>query len=96
MSCSRCRSDVQVVSALVDGTYYSAICRNCIAGLSSNNGLSSGASGYERRRQYEDYADETVQPYNAAGPNTEFYRLYPEQAEKIFTKDEIEEIRRQI
>lgn len=96
MSCSQCQSDIQVVSALVDGVYYTNICRNCITSLSPSSLMSSGASGYERRRQYEDYADETVQPYNAAGPNTEFYRLYPEQAEKIFTKDEIEKIRRQI
>jgi hypothetical protein len=53
-------------------------------------------ASFDRRRQYEEHAQDTVQPYNAIGPNAEFYRLYPKQAEKIFTKDELEYVKRQL
>lgn len=95
-TCQKCKQEKPVVGAVVAGTYYPAICKSCIASLQPHSGLSSGHTSYEGRRQFEDYADETVQPYNASGPNAEFYRLYPTQAEKIFTKEEIEEVKRKI
>lgn len=54
---------------------------------------SSGAASFNRRRGYEDYADETVQPYNAAGPNPEFARLYPEAAAKVFDASTLEKLK---
>lgn len=96
MNCTKCNQPREVVSALVEGTYYSNICKPCVAQLSGDYGFSSGAQSFDRRRTYEDYAQDTVQPYNASGPNAEFYRLYPKQAEKIFTKAEVEQVRRKI
>lgn len=52
--------------------------------------------GWAQRRDYEDVADDAVQPYNANGPNSEFYRLYPDNAAKILTPEEIEWCKRQI
>lgn len=94
--CESCDS-IEVVSAIVRGKYHPAICKTCLAGLYQHASFSSGAQSFDRRRQYEDFAQDTVQPYDAAGnPRAEFYRLYPKQAEKVFTKDEIEKVRRMI
>lgn len=94
--CSICNRKAGTVSAIVEGSYYSDICSACVAATESFEHQSSGHIGYEKRRGYEDYADEIVQPYNASGPDPEFYRLYPEQAEKIFDPEEIEQVKRQI
>jgi hypothetical protein len=84
------------VSAVVDGVYYPEICKSCLASISSVS-ISSGLQGYNRRRDYEDNAQDTVQPYDAGGnPRPEFYRLYPSQAEKVFTKSEIEQVKRKL
>lgn len=95
MTCKLCPNE-ETVSALLNGRYYSRVCRICLNSMSGDNGFSSGAQSFDRRRQYEDNAQDTVQPYNAHGINPEFYRLYPVQAEKIFTKAEIEQIRRKL
>lgn len=85
------------VSAIVNGVYYASITKAELNKLSCGNDLSSGAQGFDRRRQYEDYAQDTVQPYDAGGnPRPEFYRLYPESAKKVFTKAEIEDVKRKI
>lgn len=98
MNCTKCHQPRQVlVSALVGGAYYPHICGNCIAAMEPDSGFSSGAQSFDRRRQYEDHAQDTVQPYDAgSNPRPEFYRLYPTQAEKIFTKAEIERVKRTI
>lgn len=80
------------VTAVVNHVYYRHICSVCLGGAE----ISSNAIGYDRRRQYEDHADETVQPYNASGPNIEFARLYPRQAEKIYPKDVLDELKRKM
>lgn len=84
------------ISAYINGKYYPSITRSELNALQTDSGFSSGHQSFDRRRQYEDLAQDTVQPYNAKGANSEFYRLYPKQAEKIFTKEEIEEVKRKI
>lgn len=92
-SCKKSKEDVS--SAVINSHYYSRICTNCLG--QSSEVVSSGIASYERRRQYEDYAQDTIQPYDANGkPRSEFYRLYPETASKMFTPDEIDEIKRKI
>lgn len=81
------------VSSVVNGKYYPSITRAELAALQSDSLPSSGAASFDRRRTYEDHADETIQPYNAAGPNAEFLRLYPESAEKVFNKETIEKLK---
>lgn len=93
IECEVCHQKKHTRTALVRGKYYANICDDCIGGTN----MSSGSAGFDRRRGYEDNAQDTVQPYNAAGqPNPEFYRLYPARAEKIFTKDEIEQVKQKI
>jgi hypothetical protein len=94
--CILCHKSSDTISAIIDGEYYSGICRSCINSLQPNTRLSAGHQGWMQRRDYEDVADDAVQPYNASGPNPEFYRLYPKQSEKILTKDEIEQVKRKI
>ena len=94
MNC-KCGADT-TTSAVINGVYYPAICYTCKSELSCIS-LSSGSQSYERRRGYEDNAQDTVQPYDAAGkPRPEFYRLYPSQAQKTFTKSEIEQVKKQL
>lgn len=93
MQCQKCQSSNDCVSALASGEYFSSICRNCLGG----SGLSSGAQSHERRMQYDDHAQDTIQPYDANGkPRAEFYRMYPQSAEKVFTKQEVDSIKRQL
>lgn len=92
-SCGKERSNT--TSAVVGGKYFRVICPSCLN--STVEVVSSGAVGYDRRRQYEDYAQDTVQPYDAMGkPRSEFYRLYSKTAEGMFTPEEIEEIKRKL
>ena len=85
------------LSAVADGKYYPDICLACLSELRGDVSFSSAAAGFDRRRQWEDYAQDTVQPWDAAGkPNVEFFRLYPESAKKQFSKAEIEELKRKI
>lgn len=85
-----------LISTIVGGKYYPNITKAELAILQGDHAFSYGAQSNERRRGYEDMAQDTVQPYNAKGPNSEFYRLYPRQAAKVFTKDEIEQVKRQL
>lgn len=85
------------ISTYINGKYYPNITRAELARLQGDYSFSHGAQSHERRRGYEEFAQDTVQPYDAAGkPRSEFYRLYPKQAAKVFTKDEIAEVKRQL
>ncbi len=81
------------VSVYINGKYYSSITKAELAALQPDSAMSSGSASFNRRREYEDYAQDTVQPYNASGPNPEFYRLYPDKAPKIFTNEEMAMLR---
>lgn len=96
MSCTICRNETDTVSAISDGQLLTSVCRACLLLRTGDSTISSNAQGYDRRRQYEDYAQDTLQPYTASGPNAEFFRVYPEQSQKIFTPAEIEALKRKI
>lgn len=89
--------DSNKISAYINGKYYPSITRAELNVLQTDSQFSSGAQSNDRRRQYEDLAQDTVQPYDAGGnPRPEFYRLYPTQAAKVFTKAEIEQVKRKL
>lgn len=91
--CQSCHLDKpNTVAGLVNGRYYQHICPRCLG----NEDISSSAAGYDRRRGYEDNAQDTIQPYDAVGPNPEFYRLYPEAAAKVFSPEIIEQLKKKI
>jgi hypothetical protein len=94
--CQSCGKErLNVKTAMVNGKYYQAICANCLG--DSDDDISSNAAGYERRRGYEDNAENTIQPYDANGkPRSEFYRLYPDAAKKTFTREELDQVKRKI
>jgi hypothetical protein len=92
--CQSCGNERPTKTAVVNGKYYSAICNFCLG--QTEDSFSSNAAGFDRRRQFEDFAQDTIQPYTAAGPNPEFYRMYPAQAAKVFSPEQIEEIKRKL
>lgn len=94
--CEHCGKDrLNVKTAIVKGQYYKAICSHCIG--DADDEISSNAAGYERRRGYEDNAQDTIQPYDANGkPRAEFLRLYPEAAAKVFGDATVEQLKRKI
>lgn len=92
--CESCKRDVVTRSAVVGDVYYRAICSGCLG--QNHQTFSSNAQGYDRRRQYEDHAQDTLQPYDAKGPSVEFFRQYPEQSKKIFKPEVIEQLKRKI
>lgn len=52
--------------------------------------MSSGHARWNRSIDTEDHEHEIQQPYNADGSiNTKFAKLYPMQAGKLFTPEEI-------
>jgi hypothetical protein len=93
LSCGKERLNVK--TAFVNGHYYKAICAFCLG--DSDDEVSSNAAGYERRRGYEDNAQDTIQPYDANGKaRVEFLRMYPTAASKVFDKKTINELKRKI
>lgn len=89
MKCDKCLSDVShVSSAVVKGVYYRAICAPC---LNEATVVSSGHARWSRSIDVEDHEHELQQPYNADGSiNTRFAKLYPKQAQAIFTPEELD------
>lgn len=97
MTCQVCKADVTTVSALAGGIYHANICRPCLTDLQGDNSFSSGFQSFDRRRQYEDYAQDTVQPWDANGkPSLEFLRLYPQSAAKQYSKEILDELKRKL
>lgn len=94
MNCEVCGQQRPVKTAMVAGKYYKAICNGCLS--QDDDVISSNAAGYERRRGYEDNAQDTIQPYDANGANPEFARLYPAQAAKVFDKPTLDKLKRKI
>jgi hypothetical protein len=93
--CESCKQPkVNLKTALVGGIYYGNVCPDCLGDEADE--VSSNAAGYDRRRGYEDNAQDTVQPYDANGPNSEFARLYPNQAKKVFTPEVLERLKRKM
>jgi hypothetical protein len=95
MKCDNCQLEKDSTKPVVwNGIYYPHLCHDCLQDI--DPGISSAAAGFDRRRQYEDHAEDTVQPYNATGPNEQFYRLYPVEAAKVFTPEEIEQVKKKL
>lgn len=92
--CLNCLNLVpETISAIYNGVYYTAICRNCLG----ETDISSGAASFNRRRDWEDNAVDTIQPYDAGGhANIEFFRNYPAKARKMFSASEIAELEHKI
>lgn len=91
--CESCQQDKpHTVAAMVGGRYYRHICQKCLG----TEDVTSSSAGYARRRDYEDNAQDTIQPYDAVGPNKEFLRLYPEAAAKVFSPETIEQLKKKL
>lgn len=95
-TCESCNKEyIHTTTAYINGKYYKSICGFCL-GMGEDS-ISSGAAGFDRRRNYEDNAQDTIQPYDANGkPRVEFLRLYPEAALKVFGQAKVDELKRKI
>jgi hypothetical protein len=94
--CDRCgEHKPHYRTAFVQGIYYKRICDSCVG--DSTDTINGTAAGHARRRDYEDHAQDTVQPWDANGnPRAEFLRLYPESARKIYNKETLDKLKREI
>ena len=91
--CLSCRKNKGTATAVVEGIYYRNICNSCLG----REEISSNAASYARRRDYEDNAQDTIQPYDAGGnPRVEFLRLYPIQARRVYSKEVVEELKKKL
>lgn len=79
---------------IIRGTYYRNLCNPCYQEL-SDNPVSSGDARWQRTLDAEDHEAEIQQPYNADGSiNTRFAKLYPRQAQQLFTSEELDKANR--
>lgn len=93
--CGSCGMDKpDTLPAVVNGTYYRHVCSRCLHGEVDK--ISGGVASFNRRRDYEDNAQDTVQPYDSVGPSVEFYRLYPDAARKVFSPEIIEQLKKKL
>lgn len=93
--CESChKPKVDTVSAVVGGIYYHNVCQRCLVG--DVDQISGNAASFDRRRGYEDNAQDTIQPYDAKGPSQEFARLYPDKAKQVFKPDVLAELKRKM
>lgn len=93
MTCESChQTKPNTTAAVVNGVYYRQVCQRCLGGTD----ISSGAASFNRRRDYEDNAQDTIQPYDSVGPNVEFLRLYPDTARKVFKPEVIEQLKKKL
>lgn len=94
LNCNQEKHSSTFKTAVVGGVYFKHICNDCLS--VPLDGVSSIAASHERNRQYEDNAQDTIQPYDAAGANPEFLRLYPDAAKKTFSPEVIEQLKRKL
>lgn len=88
--CEVCKQRPSAKSSVIREQYYSALCLQCYEQLVSGQTVSSGHADWERGRDFEDHESDIIQPTNRDGSiSTEFTRLYPDTAKKIFSQDEI-------
>ena len=86
-TCDKCLKRDAVASGIVSGTYYRNICQSC---LNESMAISSGHARWERTVDMEDNEANVQQPYNADGSiNVRFAKMYPKQAQALFTPEEI-------
>lgn len=93
-ACESCLKLRETSTAVLAGHYYKHVCKACLGG--TDDRLSGGSASFERRRGYEDNAQDTIQPYDGDKPNPEFLRLYPEAAAKVFKPEVINNLKRKL
>lgn len=90
-TCENCKKNPSNLSAIVSGVYYADLCYDCKAALVAHTAaVSSGHARWSRSLDLEDHEHEIQQPYNSDGtPNTRFMKLYPKQAEALFSEEQM-------
>lgn len=87
--CIGCGSRKNTKGAMINGKF-GQYCLVCIEGVKRLH--HAGAAQYSRDRDREAHAVDLLQPWDARGnPSTEFIRHYPDEANDIFSKEELEQ-----
>ena len=87
-TCDGCGNDRPTTGAIIKGKY-GQFCRECRS--NAHRPQSTGFAQWSRDRDREDNAKDLIQPWDRNGkPNRDFIREYPEQAQDMFTKEELE------
>lgn len=72
-------------SAVVGGKFYGSTCHECRqSGIRQANDAS-----FQRARGRDDNARDIIQPFIDGKPNPDFAHAYPDQAEDMFTEEEL-------
>lgn len=92
--CDHCKVNdaVENQAIIIKGIFYRNICSSC---FNADGAISSGHAEWERTLDAQDREADIQQPWNADGSiNTRFAKLYPKQAEAVFTKEELDKAMR--
>lgn len=89
--CSRCIKRPARMSSLINGVYYRDLCYICHGELTAGHTVSSGQAVYNRNRDVEEHEADIRQPYTDGKPDAGFIHLYPEQAKRMFTPEELDQ-----
>lgn len=88
-SCTRCDRNLATTSIVAGDVYFKDICRVCKAVLAPVK-VNSGHARWARDIDIMDHEADIQQPYNSDGSiNVKFARLYPRQANALFTVDQL-------
>ena len=88
MKCDNCNRKAKTQGAVINGTY-GQYCNPCRASLKRL--VSAGAAASSRTADRANHLKDVIQPWDRHGkPNREFIRNYREEAENMFTREELE------
>lgn len=86
--CDSCQSKPGIRNGVLEGKF-GFYCSPCLSGQTS----SGQSAQWLRDRDSEDHREDLVQPWHPDGSaNSEFYRLYPDEAKEMFSEEELEEM----
>jgi hypothetical protein len=86
--CDNCHRKVKTQGAVI-ANKYGQYCTNCRATLKRL--VSAGAAASSRTQDRVNHLKDVIQPWDRNGkPNREFIRNYHEEAQGIFTREELE------
>lgn len=83
-----------IKSSIIGDIYYRHLCMACYDRLMTPHKPSSGEAAYNRGRDLEEHEADIMQPMAGGKLSPEFVHLYPEQARKMFSDDEIDQATR--
>lgn len=88
MICDRCGNDAKDMRGAIIQGLYGQYCIVCTG--EQERSASAQSASYDRDRDRETHAKDLLQPWVNGEPSREFIRNYPESAQDMYTKEELE------